>query len=51
MAEQVLAAVPAAAAEVLPSLDHNHRVLCERIVTKAASITRKMRDRLTGPVQ
>lgn len=51
MAEQLQAAVPAAAAEVLPSLDHNHRVLCERIVTKVASITRKMRDRLTGPVQ
>lgn len=51
MAEQVLHAVPEAAAEVLPLLDHNHRVLSERIVTKVGSITRKMRDRLTGPAQ
>ncbi|CAN7160823.1 type II toxin-antitoxin system HipA family toxin [Massilia sp. LjRoot122] len=48
MALAVDVAVPAAAADVMPSLDAGQRVLAERIVDKVASITRRMRQRIVG---
>lgn len=48
MALAVEAAIPAAAAEVLPLLAINQHVLVERIVCKIASLTRKMRRRVAG---
>jgi hypothetical protein len=46
MAATVDAALPAAAAEVLPLLTPGQRLMAERIVHKVGSITRRLADRL-----
>lgn len=48
VAGQVAAAIPAAAAEVVPCLAPGERVLAERLVQKIASISGRMRKRLDG---
>jgi serine/threonine-protein kinase HipA len=48
MAAAVDAAIPAAAAEVLPLLGPGQRVLVERITNRAGSLTRKISQRIAG---
>lgn len=51
VARQVAAAIPAAAADVLPGLAPGERVLAERLVHKITSISSKMRHRLADADQ
>jgi serine/threonine-protein kinase HipA len=46
LSHQVAAAIPAAAAEVLPSLAPGERVLAERLVHRITSISTRMRNRI-----
>lgn len=46
MAESVLAALPAAAEELMPNLNHNEKILAERLREKISSIAKRTSSRL-----
>jgi serine/threonine-protein kinase HipA len=48
VAQQVAVAVPAAAAELKPSLDYNHAVMAERLAQRIKSIAASMGKRFAG---
>ena len=48
VAQQVAIAVPAAAAELRPSLDYNHGVMAERLAQRIKSIAPSMGKRFAG---
>ena len=48
VAQQVTLAVPAAAAELMPSLDYNHGIMAERLAQRIRSIAASMGKRLAG---